>query len=307
MTKEKEIECYVCKTTAQTYERNYGDKKRFSCPQCGEYEISRSLLAATTDFNKVKPYILSAFIRKQNDSGTVPILYTYDMDKIAAYPEMPLVEKIDALLLSFANDLQKYTQKINIEDKKHIARICAQNEQEYVFVLDILHSKGLIDTLKSKEINQSRNPFQNCTISASGWIYVQSLKHKANSTQGFVAMWFDPSMDEIYKNGIEPAFKGTGFSPLKINDKLHNDKIDDQIIAEIQRSRFIVADFTGSRSGVYFEAGYAMGRGIPVIWTCKDCCIKDLHFDIRQYNMINWKDSGDLKERLHQRIRATIG
>jgi len=33
--------------------------------------------------------------------------------------------------------------------------------------------------------------------------------------------------------------------------------------------RFIVADFTGQRGGVYFEAGYALGLRKPVIWTCK--------------------------------------
>ena len=30
----------------------------------------------------------------------------------------------------------------------------------------------------------------------------------------------------------------------------------------------VVADFTGHRGGVYFEAGFARGLGIPVVWTC---------------------------------------
>lgn len=114
-------------------------------------------------------------------------------------------------------------------------------------------------------------------------------------------------MTAIYEAGIAPAFDNTGMRPLRIDRKDHNNKIDDEIIAEIQRSRFIVADFTGHRGGVYFEAGYAMGRRIPVIWTCREDNIKDLHFDIRQYNMIDWVDAQDLKTRLHQRIRATIG
>ncbi len=34
--------------------------------------------------------------------------------------------------------------------------------------------------------------------------------------------------------------------------------------------RFMIADFTGHRGGVYFEAGFAHGLGIPVIWTCRE-------------------------------------
>jgi len=57
----------------------------------------------------------------------------------------------------------------------------------------------------------------------------------------------------------------------------HLNKVDVEIIAEIRRSRFLVADFTcesGSvRGGVYFETGFAMGIDIPIIWTCKNTSI----------------------------------
>ncbi len=65
-----------------------------------------------------------------------------------------------------------------------------------------------------------------------------------------------------------------------------------------------VAHFTGNRGGVYFEAGFALGLGIPVIWTCHKDRISDLHFDTRQYNHIDWKDVIDLRERLYNRIMA---
>lgn len=38
-------------------------------------------------------------------------------------------------------------------------------------------------------------------------------------------------------------------------------RIDDEIIGRIRASRFIVADFTGHRPGVYFEAGMMLGLG----------------------------------------------
>jgi hypothetical protein len=63
----------------------------------------------------------------------------------------------------------------------------------------------------------------------------------------------------------------------------------------------------GHRGGVYFEAGYAMGRGLPVIWTCKRDDIDTLHFDVRQYNCIDWTAPGDLATRLQKRIEALLG
>jgi nucleoside 2-deoxyribosyltransferase len=61
----------------------------------------------------------------------------------------------------------------------------------------------------------------------------------------------------------------------------HINKIGDEIISQIRRSKFLIADFTGHRGGVYFEAGLAMGLGLPVFWTCRRDDLDKLHFDIR--------------------------
>lgn len=113
-------------------------------------------------------------------------------------------------------------------------------------------------------------------------------------------------LDKAYKKGFQEAIHAAGYAPLRIDLKEHNGKICDVIIAEIRKSRFIVADFTNHRGGVYFEAGYALGLGLPVIWTCRDDDKDGLHFDTRQYNHILWTDESDLFEKLRRRIEATI-
>ncbi len=124
-------------------------------------------------------------------------------------------------------------------------------------------------------------------------------------------MWFHPDMDDAYNNGLKLAIEDAGYEPLRIDNVEHNNKIDDEIIAEIRRSRFVVADFTQegdvARGGVYYEAGFAHGLNIPVIFTCHEGALEKVHFDTRQYNHIVWKDAEDLRERLQQRISATIG
>ena len=70
----------------------------------------------------------------------------------------------------------------------------------------------------------------------------------------------------------------------------------------------VVADFTGGRGGVYYEAGYAQGLGIPVVWTCRqDYFDKEgVHFDTQQYNHIVWDDPADLREKLKNRLMTRV-
>ena len=137
-------------------------------------------------------------------------------------------------------------------------------------------------------------------------------RKEVKSSQGFIAMWFNKETEEPYKNGLYKAIYDSGYDPRRVDQQHHHlNKVDDEIIAEIRRSRFLVADFTCEpekvRGGVYFEAGFAKGLEIPIIWTCKDTSMSDLHFDTRQYPHIKWTDSADLYVQLKHRIGALIG
>ena len=73
-------------------------------------------------------------------------------------------------------------------------------------------------------------------------------------------MWYDKQVVPAYKRRIDPAIHAAGYKPVLIKNKEHINKIDDEITAEINRSAFLIADFTCHRAGVYFEAGYAISR-----------------------------------------------
>ncbi len=94
------------------------------------------------------------------------------------------------------------------------------------------------------------------------------------SKRAFVAMWFDESMNDAWQNGFRVAIQNAGYEPVRVDQIEHVEKIDDKIVAEIRRSRFLVADFThgdaGARGGVYYEAGFAHGLKIPVIFCCRE-------------------------------------
>ena len=148
-------------------------------------------------------------------------------------------------------------------------------------------------------------------VSVEGHSQIELQGTNTDSSQAFVAMWFHDSTNDAYEKGIEPAIKEAGYKPLRVDRKEHVNKIDDEIIAELRRSRFLVADFThgkdGARGGVYYEAGFAHGLGLPVIFTCRKDSMKTLHFDTNHYNHIVWKTPDELREKLKNRILAVIG
>src|SRR5207248_9602760 len=107
--------------------------------------------------------------------------------------------------------------------------------------------------------------------------------------------------------GLYHGIREAGYKPFRVDRHDHVNRIDDEIIAQIRRSRFLVADFTGQKQGVYFEAGFALGLARNVVWSCQKDDLRNLHFDIRQYNCIDWQNEGELAERLTLRIEAVEG
>lgn len=147
-------------------------------------------------------------------------------------------------------------------------------------------------------------------ITPAGWNEFARLQQvNLSSRIGFVAMSFRDEFKSLYEHGIEPGIRAAGYEALRVDRTEHNNRIDDEIMATIKRSRFLVADFTVNRGGIYFEAGFALGLGIPVVWLAKQDQLAQVHFDTRQYNFITWTENTweNLRHRLRYRIEATIG
>lgn len=123
--------------------------------------------------------------------------------------------------------------------------------------------------------------------------------------QAFVAMWFDNSMRDARK-AIRRAIERYGLQAVFIDEKEHTKLIVPEIFSEIRKSSFVIADLTGNRGGVYYEAGYAEGLGKQVILTCKDEDGGNIHFDVAQKNTIFWESESELEERLIRRIPEII-
>lgn len=291
--------CSICKVDAVVNpDRNGRDGYEILCPRCGEYQIS-GMLAAIDLAQYGKTHLISGIVRNLSELGK-PLELTFsviesifDSNKI---PDDPF-DIIDLLLSHIANKSGKIQNPIKFKLNNDLSLLYLENEHEFRYYIN-----------KSKELGYLEfDSKQDIRLTLNGWKRLSEIKTLPKKTnRAFVAMWFDQSLNDIWKNGFKSALIDVGFKPQRIDLQEHNEKICDRIISEIRQSSLLIADFTGQRGGVYFEAGFAMGLGIPVIWSCSEEDIGNLHFDTRQYNHIVWKNSEDLKTKLVNRIKATI-
>jgi nucleoside 2-deoxyribosyltransferase len=148
-------------------------------------------------------------------------------------------------------------------------------------------------------------------MTVRGWVHYEELQKQAkDSTQAFMAMKFgEPELDAIVDNTFRPAVAQTGFRLQKLNDEQSAGLIDDQLRVQIRRSRFLIADLTHGNKGAYWEAGFAEGIGIPVIYTCKEYEFgKESHFDTNHHLTVMWNPEkpDEAAEKLKATIRATL-
>jgi len=140
---------------------------------------------------------------------------------------------------------------------------------------------------------------------ANNYGLLEAINEARSNLSVFVAMWFDSKMSKARKS-IEKAVKENGYYPIFIDEKEHLNQIVEEIFYEIKKSKFVIADLTGQRGGVYYEAGYAEALGKKVILTCKSNDNEDPHFDVKQKNTIFWSDETVLYDKLKRRIKVTI-
>ena len=284
------------------------------CPRCGKYNITNGAFSAEPDpFIKERLYLISAVARRSSERGNfLQIKRELLVDRsefearILSVCPRNTQEKMDAILAYVAEKSSYPGRDVNISLELDYPLFYCNGKKELKFYLGHLEYLALIGQRALSGL--VTYPPTAITLSGEGWRRVEEhTKPNIESKQAFVAMWFNDEVKTAYSEGIAKLEEDTGFSMLRIDMSEFNDKICDKILAEIRKSRFVIADVTGHRQGVYFEAGFAMGLGLPVIWTCREDQKDKCHFDTRQYNHIFWTEANELREKLRNRIIATVG
>lgn len=311
-------DCPICKLSNQEIVKSndHGDKLTYKCRRCGRFEISSS--AETVAKRNKKAAQLSGWLKERHLLGVeIPMLTSIFLnDVIGTLPSYNPSEKMNKLLKALTYMTSKTPGNIiPLKDPEDLSLAWAQDTNEFAFYITSLEDRGLAsfcdhggDKIPWMVGQLAQRGDVYATITMNGWEYLERDQSTfASKTQAFVAMCFDKDLKQFYDKAIAPSIESTGYRAYRVDTQPHNDRIDAKIIAEIKNSRFVVADVTRHKAGVYYEAGFAQGLGIPVIWCVSKKDLEKVHFDTRQYFHICYETEEELKEKLRDAILAIIG
>lgn len=305
--------CAIWKTEVLENGKNNGVFQYNSPRAGGKYSITLTAKASVHSLTETQKAYLTTWLVDQHNAGNEwPTIDNEEIYRAIKGVPRTVQERRDRLLRTVDEHTPRLGALMDVSEEYNSWWLCAATESLHMNEVNKLIAFASAQGLLTSKFGLS--------LTFDGYSHVEKVqKDSSNSLQAFVAMWFNTEVAQAYDVGIEPAIRDAGYEAMRIDRKEHNNKIDDEIIAEIRRSRFLIADFTCGmvndsnggiaipRGGVYYEAGFAQGLGIPVIWMCREDHIEHVHFDTRQFNHITWNDPAELRTKLRNRIGAVLG
>ncbi|MGI6198466.1 MAG: hypothetical protein ACOYIS_05015 [Candidatus Cloacimonadaceae bacterium] len=314
-------DCNVVLESAIITETNAIERGVFSgkCNTCGMVLVGGNLYNDFYSGNIDRSLFMGCLKRhsiireKAGKTSGKLILTEGDLKEGVFVPSTPL-EQVDMLIEYIASKQKSLSEFVRFDSSKDYPICFAKNESDFCFIISSAHKLGYIKGRGNDNDpimdNGGRLYLSNdlLMLTLDGWGKVQELqKQSPYSKQVFVAFNFDKDrkMKGIYDRAVAPAISECGLTPYTTLDDEHGNSITDVIIANIRKSRFIIADVTNSSQNVYYEAGFAYGLGLEVILTCHDeSAERDMKFDTSHIKHVLWKDEEDLKAKLINRIEA---
>ena len=324
MIPEKKAKCYFCLSECPQF--NNSDKFDgywMRCPICGEYAITYTLTELIErEKQRDQPGILNVI--EENIRLSPGNLRPYWTAKGTPVP--------DGVTRAIARSLEEYLHFpiYHAEKPNEILRLIGRkllNADPFgrvvlkridMYSLKIgsptelrIWLKELMPELVSSDNDKVMDGPETAPLmlTPAGWKMVEELDKGARSNRAFIAMSFfkeKPERRAEIQTAIEAACHERGWDAKPVDGRHFTGSINDRIIADINQAYFMIADFTGNNAGVYYEAGYAEGRGMKVLYTVHKDDLPNLHFDTRHMRHIVWETPAELRQQLSDLIGAVI-
>ncbi|WP_201523265.1 TIR domain-containing protein [Aliarcobacter butzleri] len=295
--------CPVCKQLVKHFKDIEDLKSEVQCNYCGEFVIEKSL-QAILDSNQYNQLRIGSWIREENSFGVIPELKATDFDNLISLKDKKINQKYE-LLLKYIYSVKTIQIELSALNRLYLVLFWCEDIKEFNMLLfkavELKHLKLVFDSMT----------YEKYSITYDGKEFIENLGLDNNSNKVFMAFHFTEEMkkefETIIKQAVFDASEGK-LEAVRVSSSTtdHDAKIDDELIGMIKSSKAVIADFTGNRTAVYYEAGFAMGLGIPVIWSCKKDDVDNLSFDTRQYPHIIWENEEDLYTQVVNRLKAKI-
>lgn len=292
--------CMFCRSKADFSDGDQGVKLICHCPACGDYGLTDDAYIKFNkdDYSEAQKGLIAIHIRdaweKNGRQMRVGPLSFKDLQAFIKKGRPDPLELIDQALIKLDSRLKIIAGVRAVDIKNDYLWYQCISSEELGNVLKMLVQEGWVQP------SDFSAPQLGLRITVKGYARLRELQRvNQDSRQGFVAMWYADEMKAVYENAIRPAIEfieagqdAPRFRSVRVDSVEHVNDINDEMIAQIRRSKFLVCDLTGYRGGVYFEAGFAYGLGLPVIYTCRqDWCDADVFVDDRDRPVTELKDS----------------
>jgi hypothetical protein len=309
-------ECPICNETLNSkVEKTEGPTASYDCPRCGKFILFGTMVDSigNTWFDLYRRSVLSHKLRCRQRVGESPItiveaeLKDWRLDDPLPSP----AEQADRLIQWIGEHQGPPGEHIQLPVSEVSAWIGATISKDF--------NKGLDWILRQDEVKRlldfagrARGMYDLLWLTMAGWERYEAIKRaQVESRRVLMAMKFhDDELNRVVNDYFKPAVARAEFELRLLTDGQPAGLIDDQLRVALRTSRFVIADLTHGSKGAYWEAGFAEGLGLPVIYTCrkKEWTAQKSHFDTNHLVTIVWdpENLDDAAKNLTATIRATL-
>jgi hypothetical protein len=196
--------CEICGRKAVLQSGTF-DGLSVDCDRCGYYEITRNALGRCRKLSNRQKALVSGWLREQSEIGAQHRLYEKDIERIAQLPFPTMAERADRLL-QYVERHQEHLGDIFtiVDDPAFNAISYARDSQERLEVVKFLEWRSHIE--RGNDDGERR-------ITSAGYEYLDRLRQRQpDSSQAFVAMWFNPDLGRVFDEGFSVGIAAAGYT-----------------------------------------------------------------------------------------------
>jgi hypothetical protein len=311
--------CPICSTSPAKVDQ-WGELVRVQCDRCGPFATTDSIYHGLPELFQEVPAraaLMSHTVRRMQREGSQPVIIKApDLASYWSRGKLPTPkEQADDLILWVGDNQPSNATAATTRELSLDAWIGAAlpqvpgSAQGLRWLVTAMEPNPAAPELFAHWFTSGAVSFN---LTLEGWDRYAALKQARNESRtAFMAMKFgDTELNDVVDQCFRPAVQRAGFELRVLTDNQQAGLIDDQIRSALLSARFVVADLTHGSFGAYWEAGFADGRGLPVIYTCRSAEWKQAktHFDTNHMTTVIW-DIANLSASENEMvaiIRATL-
>lgn len=139
-------------------------------------------------------------------------------------------------------------------------------------------------------------------------ITISNVTVQSERPMAFIVMQFSSPYNEVYSHVIRDVCDALAIDAIRADEIYGPGIIIKDVIDRISRAQVIIADISPTNPNVYFEVGYALALGKPIVLLAQRRGTESpLPFDLSAFRVLFYDDSIGGKPKLEAGLRSHLG